>query len=117
MQYKVELGLNLADCFHAVFIFVNGKCSNTTHYGKTLHHFHTFAVTRNSKSKNKDLLLCWKTRTVAPDPLAPLTMELWFHESLIMSLIKIQNSNRTNSQESIAKIHGPTDPAFAQSES
>ena len=31
------------------------------------------------------LLLCWKTRIVAPDPRAPLTIELWFNESLIIS--------------------------------
>ena len=43
------------------------------------------------------LLLCWKTRIVAPDPLAPLTMEQWFRESLIikppciLTLYTVQN--------------------------
>lgn len=31
-----------------------------------------------------DLLLYWKTRIVAPDPRAPLIIELWFKESLII---------------------------------
>lgn len=38
----------------------------------------------NETESHTDLLLCWKTRIVAPDPRAPLTMELWFRESLII---------------------------------
>lgn len=32
-----------------------------------------------------NILLCWKTRMVAPEPRAPLTIELWFNESLIIN--------------------------------
>ena len=32
-----------------------------------------------------NLLLCWKTRIVAPEPRAPLIIELWFNESLIIN--------------------------------
>jgi len=35
--------------------------------------------------RQSSLQLCWKTLTVASDPLAPLTIELWFRESLIIS--------------------------------
>jgi hypothetical protein len=35
--------------------------------------------------RHSSLQLCWKTLTVASDPLAPLTIELWFRESLIIS--------------------------------
>lgn len=34
----------------------------------------------------KDSLLCWKTAILAPDALAPVTMEEWFNESLISSV-------------------------------
>lgn len=39
----------------------------------------------NKDMPNRNILLCWKTRTVAPDPRAPLTIELWFKESLIIN--------------------------------
>jgi hypothetical protein len=32
-----------------------------------------------------NLQLCWKTRIVAPEPRAPLIIELWFNESLTIN--------------------------------
>lgn len=58
--------------------------------GKRIIKIKTLDVYLNRSAHRKistinNLLLCWKTRTVAPEPRAPFTIELWFRESLIIN--------------------------------
>ena len=51
----------------------------------TMHESTEILFPRLKMTVRYNLLLCWKTLTVAPEPRAPFTIELWFNESLIIN--------------------------------
>jgi len=52
-----------------------------------------------------NLLLCWKTLTVAPEPRAPFTIELWFNESLIINPPCQRNKRQKRKQFKTPSLH------------